>query len=185
MSKRRLAELPWTIPVAATEVPETGKHVELVADAPIRAEIAKLAGVTSVPRLEAQFDLMRHGQGDLRVVGRVVATVEQNCVVTLEPMQTDIDETVEVMFMTSTGQRPEPGEIEQIHTLDEDDRRQTLDDGSVDLGALATEFVFLGINPYPRKAGAVFDAPPAAADPQGRPFAALAALKKDLRGNRT
>ena len=47
----------------------------------------------------------------------------------------------------------------------------------VDLGAVATEFLLLGIDPYPRKPGAVFDAPPAG-DPASHPFAALAALKK-------
>ena len=47
----------------------------------------------------------------------------------------------------------------------------------VDLGAVATEFLLLGIDPYPRKPGAVFDAPPAG-DPSSHPFAALAALKK-------
>ena len=50
-------------------------------------------------------------------------------------------------------------------------------DGVVDLGAVATEFLLLGIDPYPRKPGAVFDAPPAG-DAAGHPFAALAALKK-------
>ena len=44
-------------------------------------------------------------------------------------------------------------------------------------GAVATEFLLLGLDPYPRKPGAVFDAPPAD-DPASRPFAALAALKK-------
>jgi hypothetical protein len=48
--------------------------------------------------------------------------------------------------------------------------------GRIDLGALATEFLMLAIDPYPRKPGATFEAP--AADPGGHPFAALAALKK-------
>ena len=49
--------------------------------------------------------------------------------------------------------------------------------GVVDLGALATEFLILGLDPYPRKAGAVFQ-PPAQAQPDESPFAALAKLKK-------
>jgi hypothetical protein len=54
---------------------------------------------------------------------------------------------------------------------------ETLVDGTVDLGALATEFLILGIDPYPRKAGAVFE-PPALPEPGGGAFAALAALQK-------
>jgi hypothetical protein len=39
------------------------------------------------------------------------------------------------------------------------------------------EFLILGIDPYPRKPDAVFDAP-VVGDPKSHPFAALAALKK-------
>jgi hypothetical protein len=53
---------------------------------------------------------------------------------------------------------------------------EPLQDGAIDLGAVATEFLILAVDPYPRRPGAVFDAPPAG-DPAAHPFAALAALK--------
>jgi hypothetical protein len=53
--------------------------------------------------------------------------------------------------------------------------------GQLDLGALATEFLILGIDPYPRKPGAEFAAPKAE-DGGEHPFAALEALKKRLGG---
>ena len=49
--------------------------------------------------------------------------------------------------------------------------------GMVDLGAIATEYFLLGIDPYPRKPGAVFDHEIAPPDPEDHPFAALKALK--------
>ena len=49
--------------------------------------------------------------------------------------------------------------------------------GVVDLGALATEFLILGLDPYPRKPGAVFE-PPQDVKPDPGPFAALAGLKE-------
>ena len=55
--------------------------------------------------------------------------------------------------------------------------------GVIDLGAVATEFLILGIDPYPRKPGAVFAAPPAApGEAAEHPFAALAALKSRKGG---
>src|SRR5271156_3377550 len=48
--------------------------------------------------------------------------------------------------------------------------------GVVDLGALATEFLILGLDPYPRKPGAVFELPQDV-KPEPGPFAALAGLK--------
>ena len=61
------------------------------------------------------------------------------------------------------------------------DDAEPLIGGTVDLGALAAEFLILGIDPYPRKPGALFQPPPDAKPDQG-PFAALAALKKDRDG---
>jgi hypothetical protein len=57
---------------------------------------------------------------------------------------------------------------------------ESLVGGIVDLGAVATEFLLLGIDPYPRKPGAVFTAP-AAESASEHPFAALSALHKGRR----
>ena len=59
-----------------------------------------------------------------------------------------------------------------------DDPPEPLVGGKVDLGAIATEFLILGLDPYPRKPGTVF-ACPSAGDDISHPFSALAALKKD------
>ena len=104
---------PWSVPVVVAEVPETGRHVELVADDATRAAIAKAAGLLALPRLEAAFDLTRHGADGLRVAGRVSATVVQNCVVTLEPIESEIDEAVDLVFLppedAATGPRADAG----------------------------------------------------------------------------
>jgi hypothetical protein len=49
--------------------------------------------------------------------------------------------------------------------------------GVVDLGALATEFLILGLDPYPRKPGAIFQSPQQTVADES-PFSSLAALKK-------
>src|SRR5438093_1311884 len=151
---------PWSVPVALDEIPETGRHVELSPDATMRDAVARTAGVVSLPRLEATFDLARHGRDGLRVAGRVSATVEQNCVVTLERMQSEVDEAVDLVFVpprTPVGD----GEDDAGRAGVEADAPETLRDGVVNLGALTIEFLILGIDPYPRKPDAVFDAPPA------------------------
>jgi len=52
---------------------------------------------------------------------------------------------------------------------------------AVDLGAIATEFLILGLDPYPRKPDVVFETPPAGDEP-AHLFAALAGLKKGQGG---
>ena len=69
------------------------------------------------------------------------------------------------------------GEESGVPAASRDDT-EPLIDGKIDLGAIATEFLIVGLDPYPRKPGAVFQ-PPVDATPDEGPFAALGALKKD------
>jgi len=167
------ASKTWSVPVAATDIPETGRRLDLVADETIRQAIVKTAGLAALPRLEAQFDLTRHGPDGLHVAGRVIATVVQHCVVTLDPIESGIDEAIDVVFLP----QPDPA-AEVAGSPDANEPPELLRDGAVDLGAIATEFLLLGVDPYPRKPDAVFEAPVAEDDPSSHPFAALAALKK-------
>lgn len=169
---------PWSVPVLVSEVPDTGRHVELVPDEATRQAIAKDVGLVALLRLEASFDLARRGTDSLRVEGRVTATVVQNCVVTLEPIESEIDEPVELFFRPQAASPVEGCEEGGLQPFEGEEPPEILVNGTVDLGTIATEFLNLGIDPYPRKEGAVFDAP-AKKDPASHPFAALAALKKD------
>jgi hypothetical protein len=160
---------PWHVPVRLEDVPETGLHLDLAADQRVRAGLAALAGVVDIPRLEAVLDVVRHGNG-LRATGRVSATVGQTCVVTLEPVQNEVDEPIDVIFKP-----PSAGDAAVVDIpgeLDVEEPPEVLADGTADLGALAAEFLLLGIDPYPRKPGAQF-APPAEQGGGASPFAAL------------
>ena len=50
--------------------------------------------------------------------------------------------------------------------------------GTIDLGRLATDALFLAVDPYPRKPDAVFEPPVAPEDPEDHPFAALRSLQR-------
>src|SRR5512132_2802174 len=139
---------PWSVPLALSDVPESGRHLDLFADRQTRDAVAEHAGLTALPRLEARFDVIPHGRGGLHVVGRVSATVGQTCVVTLEPLEDEIDESIDLVFAPG-GASPQAasGEVE-VPAVDEP---EVLAGGVIDLGAIATEFLILGLDPYPRK----------------------------------
>src|SRR5262249_61947323 len=67
-------EHPWTVPIRVEDVPDTGRRVGLVADESVRTALAEAAGVNALTRLDATFDLTRHGRGGLHVVGGGTAT---------------------------------------------------------------------------------------------------------------
>jgi uncharacterized metal-binding protein YceD (DUF177 family) len=169
----------WSVPVAVDDIPDTGLHLKIEAPAAIRAEVAELAELRELPALSGVFDLVRMGAG-VHVTGRVKAKVGQICVVTLEPIESTIEEAVDLEFVPlAAGVEPAPKTTRK--RARDADPPEPLVDGTLDLGTLATEFLILGIDPYPRKPGAEF-APAPAGDAGERPFAALEALKKRLGG---
>jgi hypothetical protein len=177
--REKIAPVPWQVPVALDDVPEEGQHFDLAADADTRAAVARVAGLRDLPRLEASFDVSRHGSAGLHVAGRVSATAGQTCVVTLEPLANEVTEGVDLLFEPPAAVPQEAEGDAPARSLDNE--TEPLVDGKVDLGALATEFLILGLDPYPRKPGAIFQ-PPADARPDEGPFAALGVLKKGRDG---
>jgi uncharacterized metal-binding protein YceD (DUF177 family) len=168
----------WHVPLAVEDVPETGQHLDLLANDEARAAIVRMAGLRDLPRLEASFDVTRQGSG-LRVQGRVSATVGQTCVVTLEPLANEIEETIDLAFAPHSAVKHDGNGAgsEERDVAESWNEPEPLIGGTVDLGALATEFLILGLDPYPRKPGAVFQ-PPGEGSSDAGPFAALAKLKK-------
>jgi len=169
--------VPWHVPVAVEDIAEDGQHFALAADANVRADIARVAGLRDLPRLEADFTLTLQG-GGVRVIGRVSATAGQNCVVSLEPLAHEIEEDVDLLFMLKSTAEPAAAETETDRADAKWDKPEPLIGGVVDLGAIATEFLILGLDPYPRKPGVVFE-PPQDLKPDGGLFAALAGWSKD------
>jgi uncharacterized metal-binding protein YceD (DUF177 family) len=174
-------EESWSVPVALHDVPETGRSFTLVADERTREAVAKLAGLRSLPRLEAHFELTPRVRDKLHVAGTISATVGQDCVVTLDPIENEIEEQVDLMFAPPAAPTIVQEEGERVEVT-EVDAPEPLIGNAVDLGAIVSEFLMLAIDPYPRKAGVAFEPPPKEAD-TGGPFAALAALKKKQAGD--
>ena len=121
------------------------------------------------------------GRGGARVTGAVHGELTQICVVSLEPFPATVDEDVDVRFAPQTaadsGVARRTEEAQTFSLADEDEPDPVID-GKIDLGALAAEFFALGLDPYPRKPGAVFDEERTNSEPTESPFAALAQRDK-------
>ena len=174
---------PWSVPVTVAQIPEAGLHRDIEADGVARAALAKIAGVREIESARASFDLTPGRDDGVHVRGRVSARVGQVCVVSLDPIENDVVEDIDLLFV------PESQVRELADTIVDDDEidagRETPDapepivNDVIDLGRVATDALFLAIDPYPRKPDAVFEPPSIAVDPEDHPFAALKALKND------
>src|SRR3954453_4466012 len=89
---------PWRVPVMVGQIPETGLHRDIEASAAERAAMAELAELRAILAATASLDVTPKGGGRFHVTGRIRARVGQTCLVTLEPVENDIDEEVDLIF---------------------------------------------------------------------------------------
>jgi len=171
---------PWRVPVVVAQIPDTGLHRAFEAGEATRAAMADIAGLREIVSASASFDLKLKSGGRVHVTGEVRARVGQTCIVTLDPIENEIEETVDLMF-APLEQIPALSasidEAAQSENAEVPEPPEPIVNGVIDLGRLATDVLFLAIDPYPRRHDAVFDPPPEILDPADHPFAALKALQ--------
>ena len=176
----------WSVPIAVEQIPDTGLHRDLQAGRAARDAMAEVAGLREILSASASIDVTPDSGGRFRVAGWVRARIGQICVVTLDPIENDIDEPIDLIFAP-------PEQIPDLADLVDDtaeseaeipDPPEPIENGVIDLGRLATDALFLAIDPYPRKPDAAFEPLVVAPDPEDHPFAALKALKLDAKSPR-
>jgi uncharacterized metal-binding protein YceD (DUF177 family) len=176
---------PWRAPVAVAQIPERGLHRELDADEAQRKAMAELAGLREVVSAHASLDVTPKSGGRFHVAGHVRARIGQTCVVTLDPIESEINEPIDLMFAPPDQIPALSALVDDAGEVDDDiDPPEPIEGGVIDLGRLATDALFLGIDPYPRKPDAVFAHEVTPPDPKDHPFAALKALKAKPKAKR-
>jgi hypothetical protein len=165
---RREVETPFRISVEATEL----------------AALADYLDVDRIDRLSLAGFISPMGKDGWRVRGRLVAKIEQSCVVTLAPVRSRHDAEVERQYLPAGRIAPEH---DVLVSLDDADLPDPFTD-TIDPARLAVEILTLLIDPYPRSEGAelgkrAFAAPGVTplSDKASQPFAGLAVLKSGTR----
>ncbi|MGH6629608.1 MAG: YceD family protein [Burkholderiales bacterium] len=129
--------------------------------------LAKRFELVALHHLTATVRLRRHGPESVRASGRVAARWTQNCIVTLEPVDSAFDETFAVTYAAGAGAQAvlDPS-AEDVLELPPD---------VIDIGELAAQQLGLAIDPYPRAPGAAL--PELDTGSPERPFSALRPAK--------
>jgi uncharacterized metal-binding protein YceD (DUF177 family) len=153
--------------VSVTDLPPRGLDVTVEASPEEREALARDFKLPAIHSLTGSFHVAETRSG-VHVSGHVAAGINQICVVTLEPFDSEMREDVDVEFAAPAGKAEQAGEESPDEIVN----------GTVDLGALTAEFLALGLDPYPRKPGVDFTFE-AADDGAESPFAALGKLKRN------
>ncbi len=172
---------PFSHPVAVDKIPARGSRLHVTPSPAECDALAKWFDVSQVSEISADFQMNPIGKaGLIRVNGRLTARVTQSCVVTLAPVETMVDEEISLTFGPPEDRAEEEGDEIDIDFHDSDPPDPIID-GAIDLGAVMVEHLALGIDPFPRAAGAEFSPPEEtveAPEPKANPFAVLASLKQ-------
>ncbi len=172
--KTKAAAPAYSHPVAVATL-HGENHLRLVPDEAARKAIARALGLHAVDRLEARLAISHAQSGLVSVEGELEADVQPICVVSLDPFPQEVREPVNLKLAP-------PELVERMVKRAEEDENEdfeppdTIENGVIDFGALAVEFLALALDPYPRKPGAEFKGGDPL-EPKPSPFEALKALK--------
>lgn len=175
----------FSYPVRVGHISANPVSVHLSANEAERRALALLWNVNDVLSLTAELQIARWKKDGVKIKGEVQARIVQSCVVTLEPVEADIREPVEAIFVPEGSRLARQADNdggEMILDPAGPDIPDTFEGDTIDAGAVVSEHVALAIDPYPRKEGAVFGArieSSAEDDKRPNPFAVLKDWKKD------
>lgn len=152
----------WSHKIDAAAVNRTSKKVAFKASERERLDLARRLGANSVDSAEAQMTLERDtGSYIIHVTGSVNALINQNCVVSLAPVQNEVSDTFEawytdkpeVLNLNKIRHERESVMESEVPVMSEKDDPEHVIDGFIDLGELATQYLSLAVSPYPRMEG--------------------------------
>jgi hypothetical protein len=173
-------EQVFSRPLALSDVPAEGLDMTIAASEGERAALAAHNGLPAIESLEARIRARRWRRDGLEITGELRARLRQTCVVTLEDFDCDVVEPIDMRFAPPkdapaprSRRREEETAPETMDMLGEDPPDELVG-GRIDLGAVASEFLTLALDLYPRKPGAAF-VEPAPEEPAApvSPFARL------------
>ncbi len=143
-------------------------------------------GLIGLRKVTLKGNLKPLDRTDWRLTARLGATIVQECVVTLAPVTTRIEELVERVWRIDIPEMSEAGSEEEMP----ENTNEELLGREIDLGQVLTEALGLALPPYPRakdaEIGQTTFAQPGTApmqDEETRPFAGLAALRDKMSGS--
>jgi uncharacterized metal-binding protein YceD (DUF177 family) len=131
--------------------------------------LARRFSLLALDRLEAALRLEWVAGRLLRLEATLSAEVVQECVVTLEPVRSQVEDRFVLLYGPAA-------EASNVMLREDEEVLEPIVDGRIDLGEAVAQQLSLAIDPFPRAAGAA--APVAPGEGIASPFAALATWRK-------
>ena len=169
-----------------------GAALEIAPSDNERAALATRFGFLGLPIFSARVTVDRRIGGQIVVEGRLRGRIVQACVLTLDPVTQDVDETFRIVFKPDMTDDRDPESGEAVLNS-QADAPEPLSGNMLDIGEIVAEQLSLAADPYPRRPGAKLEdvlPKPRHGGRKGQPeqrrhpFAGLAALRDKPRRDR-
>jgi hypothetical protein len=148
-----------------------------------RAMLCAALDLLACHSLTFTYRLRPRGAGRYALTGRLVAEVEQACVVSLEPVPDRIEEAVDVEFWPAAELANALDGPQELDAASPDDP-EPIDADGLHVGRVVYETLAAALDPFPRTSGeslgegGELSAAPGGAEPaRAKPFAALGRLR--------
>ena len=183
--------LEFSREIATESVDDGGFSLSIKATKEELGRLAERFNLVSLDRLSAEITLTPERGGKwIRLKGSISAVITQNCVVSLEPFESIIEDTLERVFDTTL---MDGRKTEEDFEFDGEDPPDPAAEGIINVGEVVAEQLALEIDPFPRKPGVSSSDYPTAQQGDGAsspengeaeknsPFGVLEKLKKKLK----
>ncbi len=129
------------------EISSNGVSGSLEVSAQDCAAIAKVLDLSSLDSIRMDFNLQRSGRGRFNLKAHLVADVTQSCVLTLEPIESKIDEQFTIEFWPPEDVARLESEAEEAGMDVPLDGPDPILEGCIDLGQMAYEHFAAALEP--------------------------------------
>ena len=130
----------------------SGAALEIAASDGERAALAKRFGFLGLLAFSARVTVDRKVGGQVVVEGRLRGKVVQACILTLDPVAQDLDETFRIVFKRDFEDEKDPESGDAVINS-QADAPEPLQGNMLDVGEIVAEQLSLAADPYPRKPG--------------------------------
>ena len=154
----------WSHKIEVEDIETTPSNFSIEANTEQRKDLARRLDILEVNKATAKVMVMREAKSHVYYVsGTVKADVTQECVVTLKPVENSIEDNFEawysqdenvVMLARERRERRELNANREVELLSESEDPEPILDGTIDIGELATQYLSLSLDPYPKREGA-------------------------------
>ncbi len=172
--------------VQFSSMPKKGQFLKITLNADESAAMCAFYNLLGIDSFKAEISITRKTTNKFIIKGSLKALVIQPCVVSFEPVETNVDEIIDTFLIPASEieHYMEKADEEGSLVLDVDeDVPDTYQNDNYDIGALILEYFAIGLTPYPQAENVELDKRKLDVEKKVSPFAELAQLKDKLQKN--